>query len=158
MLFGLIAGGGVLTGAVAQDASPPAGPPPGGFEIAPGVMAEAIAFAEGREDPSVYCLTFEPGVTYMIQESQALEVAYVESGSLTLTLSVPVTIGQVAAPDMEGETVAANTEVVVEAGEYLVLPPMTTGEVRNDGTEPASVSIANVIPAPIASPEATPAS
>jgi hypothetical protein len=59
---------------------------------------------------------------------------------------------------MEGETVAANTEVVVEAGEYLVLPPMTTGEVRNDGTEPASVSIANVIPAPIASPEATPAS
>jgi hypothetical protein len=158
MLFGLIAGGGVLTGAGAQDASPPAGPPPGGFEIAPGVMAEAIAFAEGREDPSVYRLTFDAGVTYMIQESPALEVAYVESGSLTLTLSVPVTIGQVAAPDMEGETVATNTEVVVEAGEYLVLPPMTTGEVRNDGTEPASVSIANVIPAPIASPEATPAS
>ena len=159
MVFGMIAGGSFLSGAGAQEATPPAGgPPSGGFEIAPGVMAEALAFVEGREDPSVYRLTFDAGVTYMIQQSPALEVAYVESGALSLTLDVPVTVGQVGASDMGGEAVSAGTEFIIEAGNYLVLPPGTAGEVRNDGEEPASVSVANIVPAPTASPEATPAS
>jgi quercetin dioxygenase-like cupin family protein len=160
LMFGMLAAGSVfLSGAGAQEGSPPAGgPPPGGFEIAPGVTAEAIAFAEGREDPSVYRLTFDAGVTYNIQQSPALEVAYVESGSLTITLSAAITIGQLGATDTSGEAVAAGTEVTVQAGQYFVLPPMTTGEVRNDGAEAASVSIANILPAPAATPEATPAS
>jgi hypothetical protein len=159
MVFGMFAGAGFLFGAGAQEGSPPAGgPPPGGFEIAPGVTAEALAFVEGREDPSVYRLTFDAGVTYMIQQSPALEVVYVESGSLTITFSAAVTIGQLGTTDMSGEAVAPDTEVTVEAGNYFVLPPMTTGEVRNDGAEAASVSIANIIPAPTATPEATPAS
>lgn len=159
VLLGMIAAAGFMSGAGAQDASPPAGgPPPGSFEIAPGVTADAAVFAEGREDPTAYRLTFDAGVTYTIMESPALEIAYVESGTLTMTLSVPVTVGQVDAPDEAGEAVAAGTEFTLDAGEYIVLPPMTTGEVRNDGEEPASVSIANLIPeGMMPSRDATPA-
>lgn len=159
MVLGLIASVGLISGAGAQDASPPAGgPPPGGFEIAPGVTADAAVFAEGRQDPSLYRLTFAPGVTYPIAESPALELAYMESGALTMTLSVPVTIGQVGASDAAGESVEANTEFTLEAGQYIVLTPGTIGEVRNDSDVPGVVSIANIIPAAVGTPEATPAS
>ena len=159
MVLGLIASVGLISGAGAQDASPPAGgPPPGVFEIAPGVTADAAVFAEGRQDPSLYRLTFAPSVTYTIAQSPALELAYVESGALAMTLSVPVTIGQVGSPEAAGESVEANTEFKLEAGQYIVLPPGTTGEVRNDGDEPGVVSIANILPAPVGTPAATPAS
>jgi hypothetical protein len=159
MVLGLIASVGLISGASAQDASPPAGgPPPGVFEIAPGVTADAAVFAEGRQDPSLYRLTFAPGVMYPIAESPALELAYVESGALAMTLSVPVTIGEVGSPGVAGESVEANTEFTLEAGQYIVLPPGTTGEVRNDGDEPGVVSVANIIPTSVGTPEATPGS
>lgn len=159
MLFGIVVAGGLMSGAGAQDASPPAGgPPPGEFEIAPGVIADETVFAEGREDPTAYRLTFDAGVSYTIMESPALEIAYLESGTLTMTLSAPVMIGEIGAPDMEGIAVEADTEFMLETGQYIVLPPLTTGELRNDGDEPASVSVANLIPeGTMPSMEATPA-
>ena len=148
-----LAAGGAISGAGAQQ-----GPPPGGFEVAPGVTAEALAFEAGREDPSVYRLTFAPGTTYAFEESPALELAYIESGALAMTFSVPVTVADVDAPDTAGVVVEAQTETMLEAGNYVALPPLTAGEVRNDGDEPAVVTISNIIPGGnVATPQATPA-
>ena len=62
VLLGLVAAGWVGPVTVAQQGTPP----PGGFEIAPGVTAEGLAFAAGQEAPSLYRLTFAPGVTYAV--------------------------------------------------------------------------------------------
>lgn len=158
LVFGILAAVGLMSGAGAQDASPPAGgPPPGGFEIAPGVTADAAVFIEGRQDPSLYRLAFAPGVTYPVHEAPTLELVYAEAGALTMTLSVPVTVGQLGAPEAAGENIAANTEFTFEAGEYFVLPPSTTGEVRNEGEESAVVSVANILAEGGGTPAATPA-
>src|SRR5687768_1193694 len=107
-LLSMVVGGVFLSGVAtaAQEASPP----PGGFEIAPGVTAEAIAFAEGREDPSVYRLTFAPDAIYMFGASPTLELAYLESGTLLMTLGAPVTVTRSGGV---GEQVDANTAFTV---------------------------------------------
>jgi hypothetical protein len=119
---------------------------PEAFEIAPGVTAEAIAFAPGQEAPALYRLHFAPDVTYAFVEDPSLGLAYVESGTLTLRVDMPVMVGQVGASDTAGEQVAADTEFTVTAGDYFVLPPFATGDVRNDGPEAATVSVAGIVP------------
>ena len=152
VLLSLAAVGVVRSGAIAQEASPPP------FEIAPGVTAEALAFIPGQEEPALYRLNIEPGVSYPFSASPAIELAYVEQGSFALTLSSPVTINSVDTPDAIGVQTDANAEFTVEAGDYITLPPGTSGEVRNDGTETASFTVADIYPAPTGTPAATPAS
>ena len=93
--------------------------------------------------------------------SPNLEVAYLETGSLVMTLDAATTVTQLGDVESGGEMVAANTEFTIEAGYFLVLQPGVTGEVRNEGSEPASVSVAGLVPeggsAPASSPEGTPA-
>ena len=79
----------------AQEGTPPAG----GFEIAPGVTAEALAFAAGREAPALYRLTFAPGVTYRVEPAPSISLVYGETGTLTLTLDAPITIVRAGATD-----------------------------------------------------------
>jgi hypothetical protein len=139
--------------AVAQDATPQG--PADSFEIAPGVTADSFLFAEGQEAPTNYRLHFAPGVTYEIAPSEALELAYVESGTLALVLEHDLLLGEVGA---SGQLIAAGTTVTVAAGQYFVLQPGVTGEVRNEGTEPATVSVAGIMPGmSSATPEASPA-
>ncbi|CAA9541068.1 MAG: hypothetical protein AVDCRST_MAG33-18 [uncultured Thermomicrobiales bacterium] len=133
------------------------GPPPGGFEIAPGVTAEALAFVEGRDEPSLYRLTFAPDTTYAIEPVPSISLGVLESGSLSFTLDVPVTVTRAGAVDDPGEAIAADEEFTLEAGDYTVLPPMAGGEIRNDGTEPAAVIVADIVPAAAGTPAATPA-
>jgi quercetin dioxygenase-like cupin family protein len=135
-------------------------PPPGGFEIAPGVTAEELAPGPaGSDQPALYRLTFAPGVTFSADATPEISLGYLESGELTFTVDAPVTVTRAGATDAPGESVAANTEFTVQAGDYFVFPPQSSGEVRNDGQDPASLMIASIIPAGGgATPSATPAS
>ena len=154
VLIGLVAAGRVGPSTVAQEGTPPAG----GFEIAPGVTAEALAFAAGQEAPALYRLTFAPGVTYAVAPAPDISLVYAEAGVLTATLYAPVTITRAAATDAPGEAVAAGTEFTLAAGDYAVFPPLVGGEVRNDGQEAASVVVAAIVPLGMATPTAaTPA-
>ncbi len=152
LLFIMVAVGGQGPGAVAQDGTPP----PGGFEIAPGVTAEILPTSE--DPPSLYRLHFAPDVTYPIGASPSLEIVYIESGALTFRVEAPVTVGQVGVTGAPGENVDTGTEFTVVAGDYFVLPPFVGGEVRNDGQETATVSVAGILPDAMATPTAgTPA-
>ncbi len=147
-LLGLLAAARLGPVSVAQEGTPP----PGGFEIAPGVTAEALAFAAGQEEPSLYRLTFAPGVTYLVAPSPAINLVYGEAGALIFTLDAPVTVTRAGATDMPGEAVAADTAFTLAAGDYAVLPPLVSGEVRNEGQEPASAVAAAIVPSGAATP------
>lgn len=145
--------GSVGVAAVAQEGSPPAG----GFEIAPGVTAEALAFAPGQEAPALYRLTFEPGVTYTVEPAPEISLVYQEAGALTATLDAPITITRSGATDAPGEGVAADVAFGLAAGDYAVFPPLVGGEVRNEGQESASVVVAGIVPSTSPVAIATPA-
>lgn len=153
LLVGIVTVSGLAPGAGAQDATPP----PGGFEIAPGVTAEILPTLQ--DPPSLYRIQFAPGVTYEVAASSSLEVIYFESGSLTLRLDAPVTVGNLNAIDAVGENYAADTEFTVTAGDYFALPPGVGGELRNEGDEPAVVSAAGLVPEGVGMPaDGTPVS
>lgn len=146
-------------GISAQDATPPgeAMGPPESFEIAPGVVADNMVFAEGEEAPVRYRLSFESGVVYPVEPSANLELIYAESGSLVMTFDTAVAVGRIG-DVVGGEVVPAGTEFTLEAGQFLVLQPGVSGEVRNDGTETAAVVVAGLNPAGAGAPEDIPAS
>ena len=132
----------------AQDATPP----PGGFEIAPGVTAEALAFVPGQDVPSLYRVTIDPGVTYSFDPAPDISLLYGETGSLVVTLDAPVTVFHAIDVGQPGEAVAAGDEFRIEIGDYVVFPPLVDGEVTNAGKEPASVMVASIMPMPGAVP------
>jgi quercetin dioxygenase-like cupin family protein len=140
---------------VAQDATPAA--PPESFEIAPGVTAGSVVFVDEQENPSLYRLSFEPGVSYPVEPGPNLELVFMEAGSLTMQLDAPVTLGQLGDTSSAGESIAADTDFTLTAGQYFVLQPGVSGEVRNDGQETATVSIAGIGVQGMATPAATPA-
>lgn len=146
-----------MVGISAQDATPPGDEMafPDSFELAPGVVADNMLFAEGAMEPSAYRLTFEPGVVYTVAPSANLEVTYMESGSLVMTLDAAVTVTQLGDVESGGEVVAANTAFTAEAGQFLVLQPGVSGEVRNEGDEPAVVSVSGLTPAGDSAPLAS---
>lgn len=148
VLLSIMSLGGLVFNAGAQDATPP----PAGFEIAPGVMAEILPTSQ--DPPSLYRLHFAPEVNYEIMEDPSIGVAYINAGTLTLTVDVPVTVAQSGATGTAGETFDAGTEFTVTAGDYFVLPPSATGTVRNDGDETATASVAGLVPEQMATPAA----
>lgn len=152
LLFSMVAG------MSAQDATPPSESmePPESFELAPGVMVDAMVFVSGAESPINYRLHFEPGVTYTVEPSGALELVYVESGELTMTLDGVVTVGELTDARTVGESIEANLEVTVTPGQYFVLQPGVSGEARNDGEETAIVSVAGILPSGMVTTSATP--
>jgi hypothetical protein len=131
--------------------------PPESLELAPGVIADSMTFVEGQESPSLYRLHFDPGVVYEVFPSPSLELGYLESGSLTVVLDVALALGRVGETGAAGETIDANTEFTLEAGQFLVLQPGGTGEIRNTGEQTATLSVAGLTPGNAGAPEATPA-
>ncbi len=119
MIGVLMMGGGAV---VAQESTPGSGPPDS-FELAPGVIASNMTFVEGQENPSLYRLSFEPGVSYPVQESPSLELVYMESGTLTVRLNATVTVASLNATDGSGESVVAGTGFTLSTGQYFVLAP-----------------------------------
>ena len=134
LLFGL------ASPAAAQEATPPVD----GIELAPGVTAEILPTSP--DPPSLYRVHFAPDATYSFTPNSSLDIVYVETGTLIFQLDLPVTVAQIGATDAEGENIAADTEFTVTAGDYFVLPPFIAGEVRNDGDEIVTVSVAGMVP------------
>jgi hypothetical protein len=142
----------------AQDATPPSGEMemPETFEIAPGVVVDNMVFAPGAMEPSSYRLNFEPGVAYQVEPGGALELVYIESGELVMTLDGVVTVGELGDSRTVGDAIEANLEAVISAGQYFVLQPGVGGEIRNDGEEAAIVSVAGILPSGLVTTVATP--
>jgi hypothetical protein len=127
--------------------------------LAPGVTVEPLAFPAGAEEPAVYRLSLAPGATYdfLANPGTALEFVLVEAGELRLTVDTEVSIARLEA--MAGGSIAAGTEISLAAGDYLVLPAMTSGNVSNDGSQPGSLvvtSITAMAAQPISSQEPVP--
>jgi quercetin dioxygenase-like cupin family protein len=119
--------------------------PPDSFELQPGVVADNMIFREGQEAPVQYDLHFEAGVVYAIEPSPSLELGYMVEGSLSFTLDADVIVGTSGALDSAGETVPAGTEFTLSPGDYVVLRPGVTGELRNEGTDTATLSVAGIV-------------
>jgi quercetin dioxygenase-like cupin family protein len=130
----------LATQVAAQEATPP-----DSFELQPGVVADNMVFREGQDAPVQYDLHFEPGVVYAIEPSPSLELGYLVEGSLIFTLDADVVVGVAGTPDSAGETVPAGTEFTLSPGDYVVLRPGVTGEVRNEGTDTATLSVAGIV-------------
>jgi hypothetical protein len=87
-----------------------------------------------------------PGVSYTLEEDPAITLVYGQTGSLVLRLGVPVTVTHAGAMDAPGESIPAETEFTLSEGDYTVLPPNASGEARNEGSEPAQVAVAGLLP------------
>lgn len=163
----------VQPGAVAQDATPAAeeGMAPEGLTFA------LLGFADGVTLPGPVAMEvartgFEPrsGFPFFPADPTSALVV-VEAGSLTArvdnrawSISRGAALQQAmatdpAAPDMADvvEEVAPGAEATLQVGDVAYVPGGISGEVRNDGAEPAAALIVLFIPSDTPPAEATPA-
>jgi len=74
-----------------------------------------------------------------------LILVYVESGTLTVRNTVPTLVTRAA---QEQEEIPAETEYTMNAGDSYVSPPVSGGELRNEGTEEVILLAALVVSTP----------
>jgi len=154
--------GGLSVATATQEGTPPAEEE---FELE-GVAFEPLGFGTTEELPAVPAdlvlirFTIDPDAGFPIEaDDPTVALISVESGALTLQIEAPLqvvraaTIAAFATPEAveegaipEPEEVAAGTEVTLEAGDSVVIPPNVAGEIRNDGDEPAVGLVALVTP------------
>ena len=107
-------------------------------EVAPGVTFTLLPASE--DPPSLYRLAFEPGARLYFAGDPAISLVLVESGAIALNMNAAVSDARLATP--AGDASA----LLMDQGDYFVLPPLVAGEIRNDGEEPASIVIAAITP------------
>jgi len=148
--------------AAAQDATPPSAPAAatreavtfrtlasGSIEIlAPGTAT----FAFGR-------VTLAPGATVPFDPADpSATLVFIASGVATFRVEVEMTVTRGARAGTpvptEPEVIPAGTEFTLSDGDSALIPPITAGEVRNDGAEEAVAWLATV--AAFAAATATP--
>ena len=166
VLVGLILIGRQPGGTFAQQATP------GAPMFPPGVTAQPLAVGPGLPLPSpadlvLVRLTIAPGASLPNDPTDpSLALVYVESGTLTLHITTPLTITRAAAmatlatPEAAfpaPEQVAANATATLNAGDSIVAPPNAGGDVRNEGNAPVVLLAAILAPSGMGTPEATPA-
>jgi hypothetical protein len=136
-------------GALAQDSTQQ----PGVMQVAPGVMAEEIPSQPGR--PTVYRLRLAPGASFTADKSEsAVSLIYIESGSITATFGGPIGVNRGASPSQPAEQIAAGVAFTANAGDFFIAPPHTAVEVHTNGSAPASILVAAVIPPIMGTPVA----
>ncbi len=160
VLLGGVAVGRLSVATAAQEGTPPA------EEFAlEGVAFEPLGFGTAEELPAAPAdlvlvrFTIDPEAGFPIENDPTVALVYVESGVFTIQIEAPLqvtraaTIEAFATPGAveegalpEPEEVAAGTEVTLEAGDSVVIPPNAAGEIRNDGDEPAVGLAALVAP------------
>jgi quercetin dioxygenase-like cupin family protein len=147
--------------AIAQEASPAAEE----SMMEEGIGFEALAFATALALPStgelsITRVSFEPGTGLPIEEGDpSYALGVIESGELTIVQNAPLMVTRAGALDAamgeaeasgaflpETEEIAAGQEVTVAAGDAVLFPPNASGEIRNDGDEPAVVLVVFVGP------------
>src|SRR5215207_6154233 len=122
----------------AQESTPAAT----GVEISPGVTFELMPASE--DPPSLYRLRFAPGASLSFVDDPAISLVYMESGALSLELDAAVSDARPEASS--GDEEEADSALQLSEGDYLVLPPLVAGEIRNEGQEPAAIVIAAITP------------
>jgi hypothetical protein len=137
-------------GAVSAQQAPPAA---GSEEVAPGVTREPVIAGDGAVAHALYRLRFEPGALFFFEGDGTIRLAYMEAGSLTLSLDVPLNVRPAGDGRDAGEQVTPGDEAELRAGEYITIAPGAFGLVFNDGTLPAVVLIAAMEPIPPAAPQ-----
>src|SRR5437868_2887881 len=109
----------------AQSATPsPQGTP---AEVAPGVTFTNLPASDNP--PTLYRLRFAPGASLPFADNPSISLIYVETGALTLQLQA--TVRDIRSNDATPAAAPANSAVTVRQGDYFVVPPMVTGEMRN---------------------------
>lgn len=150
--------------ALAQDASPAAG---GDAEMMQeGVSFVPIGYADGVELPSQASLiavkfTLDPGAVLPLEEDDPTGgLLLAESGAFTITIGDEWAIARSGGEMGQAETVAAEAEGTLEAGDSAYVPGNVVGEIRNDGDEPAVGTVFLIAPgsmAEMSEEEGTPA-
>jgi hypothetical protein len=153
-LIGVVAFG-AQSSAGAQDATPVI------EAMAEGVTVEELAVGSVPSYPllpadiALYRVQIAPGGRIVTPPDDAgLGLVYVESGTLVARRTVAAVVTRGAAMATPGaqaqEEIPANTEVTLRAGDFYLAPPMSGGEVRNDGTEEVvilDIVVSSAIPA-----------
>ena len=93
--------------------------------------------------------TLAPGATVPLDPAApSATLVYMASGAATFRVEaeIPVARGTRAGTPgpTEPEVIPAGTEFTLNDGDSALLPPMTGGELRNDGAEPAVAWVATV--------------
>ena len=132
-----------MPGVVLAQSPAPARPP--AFEIAPGVVGEGLAFLPGATDPVVYRLRFEPGSAYDAVGDASVALVTIESGSLTITAPVELTVYPVSG-DGTPRTETAGSAVTVAAGDSFLFPAQVDAHLTNEGPDAASTIVAALYP------------
>ena len=114
------------------------------FSVEPGAM-----FPLEASDPSGGMLIVESG-TFTIRLDTAWAIS--RSGSLNAAIGTAVATGTFTPSD---EQIASGDEATMDAGDAAYIPGSISGEIRNDGTEPAVGLVVLVGPSEAMS-EATP--
>jgi quercetin dioxygenase-like cupin family protein len=142
-----------LSHTTAQSATPAAALPPG-VTVQP--LAIGFGVLPAQTDFELFRWTLAPGTVFPGSPvNPAVALLYVESGTLTVQFTTPLSIERgsalavLATPDvaMPGpEQVAADTAATLSAGDSVVAPLHAHGELRNEGSEPVVFLTALVTP------------
>ena len=138
--------------ALAQDASPEAGADADTEMMEEGVSFVPIGFADGVELPSTASLiavkfTIEPGAILPLEEDDPTGgFLLVESGAFTVTIGEEWAVTRSGGEMGPAEMIAAEAEGTLAAGDSAYIPGSVTGEIRNDGAEPAVGTVVLIAP------------
>ena len=150
----------VQPGAVAQDATPTSD-----MQEPAGVTFEPLAITSGATLPSpadliTVRLIIDPGAVLPSEASDPTGgMLIIESGNLTLRLDTPLAVSRsdglmaaIGTAEATGtftpseEQIASGEEVTMSVGDAVYIPGSVSGEIRNDGDEPAGALIVLVGP------------
>jgi len=143
---------GSLGPAAAQEATPPS--------ARPAATPEAVTFrtlasgtlnilAPGTATLAFGRVTVAPGATVPLDPTDpSATLVYMSSGAATFRVEAEIPVARGARAGTPGptapEVIPAGTEFTLNDGDSALLPPMTGGELRNDGAEPAVAWVATV--------------
>jgi quercetin dioxygenase-like cupin family protein len=152
VLGGLMAATGIRT--TAQEATPAT---EDGGMMMEGIGFEGLGFGvattlpEAPAELQLFRIFLEPGATLPFDPADpSTGMGYIEAGTVTINVSEPITVLRAAGAGTpfpeETEEIAADTEFTLNVGDSAVIPAGVEGQMRNDGSEQASILVANVAP------------
>jgi quercetin dioxygenase-like cupin family protein len=144
VLAGSLAYGRGVPGSAAQDATPAA-------EASQQMLGHGLLTNVPGYDLQLARVTFPPGSAVPPHTHPGAAIIYVESGTLGWTVLQGETwlmrAESAATPEAQGELVAIDTEVILTAGDWLLLPAAHGDDVRNAGDDTLVLLVANLYPA-----------
>ena len=109
------------------------------------LMAATVEVPAEEHYVGLYRVAYAPGAAEESHAEPGQTLNFVAAGSLTIAVEGPATLTRVADP-ATGEAVEPGTEVVLEAGDGLLIPAGTAHTNRNTGEGPAVLLAAVILP------------